>query len=299
MHALIYLSLFVVFLFLFVGFVVLFGKVLKLDLTNKNNKTMFSKIKQKTGLSQYLDRELTYAGIRTKNPGISGENLIKWNVIGICLLLFSNAIFGYSCKFTFIIVVLSLALQYVIIYIKKMLAFRKTDENLLKLVDFLGNYSLTSGEIGAVFYRVSIYMDEPIKSLLEQAFYEIHTTGDTRSAIRILQESVEHPKFKELMLNLEAALSYSGNLKTVLNGSRKDIREYKSARLKRRTLISEALIEMGILVAMSLMILIFTDKVLGLNVKDIITQSNIGRITCVIISLILFFYTFDIAKLSK
>ena len=46
---------------------------------------------------------------------------------------------------------------------------RVTNENLLKCLNFLGNYSLTAGEITMVLGQVSRYVEEPLKGALRNA----------------------------------------------------------------------------------------------------------------------------------
>ena len=68
---------------------------------------------------------------------------------------------------------------------------RVTNENLLKCLNFLGNYSLTAGEITMVLGQVSRYVEEPLKGALEECAYEAQTTGDSSLALLSMAERIE------------------------------------------------------------------------------------------------------------
>ena len=84
----------------------------------------------------------------------------------------------------------------------RFLEYRSVNDNILKCLNFLGNYSLTAGEITGVLGQVSKYMEEPLKGVMEECAYEAQMTGNSSTALLAMAEKVEHPKFKELALSL-------------------------------------------------------------------------------------------------
>lgn len=54
--------------------------------------------------------------------------------------------------------------------------------------EFLGNYSLTAGEITSVLGQVSKYMEEPLRSAMEECAYEAQITGDHSTALLTMAE---------------------------------------------------------------------------------------------------------------
>ena len=134
-----------------------------------------------------------------------------------------------------------------------------TNENLLKCLNFLGNYSLTAGEITMILGQVSRYVEEPLKGALEECAYEAQTTGDSSLALLSMAERIEHPKIKELARNLEISIRYMADLTTLVDSSRRSAREYLRMEEERKGMLREAGINMALLLGMSVFALLTVD----------------------------------------
>ncbi|MCM1118398.1 MAG: type II secretion system F family protein [bacterium] len=169
--------------------------------------------------------------------------------------------------------------------------YNATDENLMKFLDFLGNYSITSGEITAVLSQVSPYVGEPLRSVLEACYYEAQTSGDTSIALLAMAEKLQHPKFQELVRNLEISLRYSADLTVMVAQSRRSLREYTRMRQERRSLVREAWVNIVILGAMVVVILKALEALVGIPLSRIMlhTLPGIGCLA-VIGTILLLFY---------
>lgn len=169
--------------------------------------------------------------------------------------------------------------------------YNATDENLMKFLDFLGNYSITSGEITAVLSQVSPYVGEPLRSVLEACYYEAQTSGDTSIALLAMAEKLQHPKFRELVRNLEISLRYSADLTVMVAQSRRSLREYTRMRQERRSLVREAWVNIVILGAMVVVILKALEALVGIPLSRIMlhTLPGIGCLA-VIGTILLLFY---------
>ena len=121
---------------------------------------------------------------------------------------------------------------------------RSVNENLLEFLNFLGNYSITAGEVTSIFGQVSKYVEEPMKSALEQCSYEAQTTGDAGLALLAMAEKIEHPKFKEVVHNMEVSIRYCADFKILVDTSRRSVREYLRMGEDRKGMLREAVINM-------------------------------------------------------
>ena len=83
-----------------------------------------------------------------------------------------------------------LLLVWIVITLGKASQMRSVNENLMKFLDFIGNYSVTSGDVIAVFGQISKYMEEPIRGALEQCCVEAQTTGDVGMALMSMADQV-------------------------------------------------------------------------------------------------------------
>ena len=169
--------------------------------------------------------------------------------------------------------------------------YNATDENLLKFLDFLGNYSITSGEITAVLGQVSPYVGEPLRGVLDACYYEAQTSGDTGIALLAMAEKIQHPKFRELVRNLEISLRYSADLTVLVSQSRRSLREYTRMRQERKSLVREAWVNILILGAMTLVILKALEALVGIPLSEIMlhTLPGIGCLAVIGVILLLFY----------
>ena len=166
-------------------------------------------------------------------------------------------------------------------------------------MDFLGNYSITLGEITNILYQISAYLENPLKNVLEECYYEAQLSGDINLALLSMAEKIEHPKFKEFIYNLEISLRFSANFTILVQHSRKSVREFIHLRQERKSLTREAWINILILIAMTIVILKSVESLIGSPIQNILFQTMIGRICMGGISLILFLFFYQIRKIEQ
>ena len=232
-----------------------------------------------------LEQELNYSGLKRRFPYLTAEiwivlNIVAAALVGICLLV------GYGWKIMFSGLGVLGVLEYFCLYFCKLRAFRSVYTNLIKFLDFLGNYSITSGELTGIFAQISKYVDEPLKTVLEECSYEAQTTGDASLALLSMAEKIEHPKFKELVRNMEISVRYCADFSLLVKNSRRMMREYLRLGEERRSLMREALINMMLLAGMSVFTLVVVNGLLETSIWVILWDTIPGRIALGIIGFI-------------
>lgn len=241
------------------------------------NRRSLKEVQKKHSLWMRLERELTYSGWRVRFPFLTAERFLAASVsLGACaaLALLSlaggkGAVAGASVFF----LLLYLGIQW-----GKLRAMRSVNDNLLKFLDFLGSYSITAGEITGIFHQVSRYVEEPMQSVLEECYYEAQTTGDTCLALLSMAEKIEHPKFKELVRNMEISLRYCADFTALVNSSKRSVREYLRLGAERRGMLREAVVNMALLLVMSGIVLMTVDGMIAVSVWDILWRTLPGWI---------------------
>ena len=148
----------------------------------------------------------------------------------------------------------------------------------MKFLDFLGNYSITAGEVTGIFKQVSRYVDEPLKSVLDECYYEAQTTGDTGLALLAMAEKIEHPKFKELIRNMEISIRYAADFSILVQSSRRSMREYLRSGSERKSLLREAMINMLLLLGLSFFIFLTVDGLIETSMWQVLFYTLPGRI---------------------
>lgn len=246
-----------------------------------------------------LEHELHYSGLRIRFPFFTVEMWIVVNVLlGVFLfsmsMLFSKNVIVSGCA------VLSAAMiEYVVLRICKAHTMRTVNDNLLKFLDFLGNYSITAGEVTGIFNQISKYMEEPLQSVLEECFYEAQTTGDAGMALLSMAEKVEHIKFKELVRNMEISIRYCADFTALVSSSRKSMREYLRIVEERKGMLREAMINMVLLLGMSVMVLITVDKLIAVSIWEILFDTMVGRAGLGVIILVFLLFARKVSRIHE
>lgn len=243
-----------------------------------DNRRKQELLRQKKGRLYRLEQRLLYSGLLKSFPFLRPEVYVVGNLLcGVILytlvsILTQNGWYGLIVVAGFE-VILRFWENYLIAK-----NYNATDEGLLKFLDFLGNYSLTSGEITAVLGQVGEYLEEPLKSALEECCYEAQMTGDAGIALLSMAEKIQHPKFKELVRNLEISMRYSADFTVLVSQSRRSVREYMRMRQERKALAGEAWVSIIILGAMTVIILLALEALIGIPIEDILWKTWLGRI---------------------
>lgn len=236
-----------------------------------------------------LEQMLQYSGLKRRFPHLTGEWFLAWNLLGGAgLWVILSVAAGPAAAAA--VTALAAAAELGVIRALRRRNRKRTEENLPKLLDFLGNYSVTTGEITGIFDQIGRYMEEPIKEALDACYYEATTTGDSSAALLMMAERVEHPKFKELARNLEVSIRYCADLGSLVNGSRRSLREYLRAAQERRGLMREGMINLALLSGMSAIVLLSIGSLTGINMVTLLTGTWPGRIGLILLAGILVFF---------
>lgn len=254
-------------------------------------------LQQEHTLLYGLERELDYSGLRLRFPGLTSELWILGSLAAAaCLFLFLSmslglwaAVIGNGAL---------LAGEFLILRCLRTANLRAVNEHLMKLLDFLGNYSITAGDVAGIFHQVSRYMEEPIKSALDSCYYEAQITGDTALALRSMAEKIEHPKFKELARNMEVSLRYCADFTALVAGSRRSLREYLRLSQERKGMLREALVNMVLLLGLSMVVLAAVGRMVQLSGLQILTGTVPGRIGLGVIGIIILLYIGQLQKMT-
>ncbi len=254
------------------------------------NRHKLQELQRKNTWICRVEEFLCYCGVRRRIPGCTAEKWIAGNLLAMagifCLLQGIGGKFGIAVGGT----VLCGAAEYLILNTMRAGELRAVNENLSKCLNFLGNYSLTAGEITMVLGQVSRYVEEPLKGALEECAYEAQTTGDSSLALLSMAERMEHPKVKELARNLEVSIRYMADLTTLVDSSRRSAREYLRMEEERKGMLREAGINMGLLMAMSLFALLTVDRLIDVSVWQILSGTLPGHLALGIYGLIVFLF---------
>lgn len=306
---------FVIFMCLLLGFFLLFHETRLLadlySLLEKTRSGMDASARQRTleerrrlmtlqeehSFLWYLEKQLRYSGLRQHFPHLTAEWWIVWNLAAIGMI-FALAVIPFGIGAAVIVSFLPVVGEMWILRSLRIRNLKKVNENLLKLLDFLENYSITAGELTGVLGQVGRYMEEPLRSALEICCIEARTTGDTGQALLAMAEYIEHPKFKELARNMEISVRYCTDFSTMVNSSRRSMREYLRMLQERRGMLREAFVNMTILLGMSMAVLAVVGNLVAFPIWTFLWRSLPGHIALGTVLLILGLFAGQVRKIQ-
>lgn len=262
------------------------------------NRHLLQSLQRENTIWVRLEQQLNYSGLKKRFPNLSAERMIAGNVVVLSgvLLLF---LFLGQMAMAFISVFILLSAEIIFILTCRHLAMQSVNNNLMKFLDFLGNYSITAGEVTGIFNQVSRYVEEPLKSVLEECCFEAQTTGDTAMALLAMAEKIEHPKFKELIRNMEISLRYSADFTVLVVNSRRSMREHLRTGTERKSLLREAVVNMGILFLMSLVVFMTVDGLIDISIWDVLFHTLPGQIAMGVFILIFMAFGRQIYRINQ
>lgn len=220
-------------------------------------------LQQKHSIWYTMEQNLQYSGLRARFPRLTPELWITGNIVLQAALILLMLLLRKHLMMVLAQTILFLLIQWCLIRYLRQRNLKRTERNLTKLLDFLGNYSLSAGEVTGILGQISRYMEEPVRGALETCYYEAMTTGDAGMALIGMAERIEHPKFKELARNMEISIRYCADFALLVTSSRRSMREYLRMAQERRTLLREAKISLALLAVMSMVVLWMVMKLTG------------------------------------
>jgi len=262
------------------------------------SRSNLMKLEKEEGIWFSLERQLRYSGLLRRFPFLSAESFALLTILGAAACFLVGALGGgLTCGL--MSASLLLVVEWGLITLGKASEMHAVNENLMKFMDFLGNYSMTAGDVITIFDQISKFMDEPLKSALERCCMEARMTGDVGMALLLLADSIEHPQFKELVRNIEISNRYSADFSVMVQFSRRSVREFLSGSRERKSLLREAGINMALLLGMSIFALLTVNGLLEASVWDILLFSMPGRIALGIVAGIIFLFFMQVYHLES
>lgn len=223
-------------------------------------------------------RLFIYSGIGRTFAGISFE---LWSVI---VLIFAAFLYFIGITITgsvFKALVMSVIFILIILGIEKILAMRNyriVDSNLIKFLNIFGNFNVTEGEIMNILLQTSRYLPSPLRDVLEEGYYAAQTSGDKTSSLYAMADNIEHPKFKEIICNVEICEKYTANYAVTLEQSRKIIMEEQRRRRERKDIARENGLIMLLVSGIMVYAIEIVDGIIKASIWDMLFHSVPGYI---------------------
>lgn len=251
----------------------------------------------RNGVVAAIEKRIQYSGLINWFPLLNPYVYFGGKVVIASGIYFIGALLQYPVFLRALLVAGGLFVLYLLENIMIARNYNRTEDSLIKLLDCLGSYSVTTSEITWILSQVCEYMEEPVKGVLEECCLEAQVTGDYSMALLYTAEKLQHPKFRELLRNLEISLRYCADLTVMVAQSKRSITEYMRMRQERKALVREAWVNILILGAMALIILKAVGVLLSVPMTQMLFHTWPGIVCVIVIVGILLMFYMQIRKL--
>lgn len=265
----------------------------------RERKEKLSLLEEQSGLVGKLEQRFVYSGIGKFVPFLTAEMWVLVRIMFAVFVYFASHFIGESWLYGILGAALSVMVLY---FIESMLMyqnFKAVDESLVEFLNILGNYSITAGEVTGILNQVSKYMKEPLKSALDACYFEAQTTGDVNNALLYLADKIEHPKFKEIVTNIEICSRYSADFSMVVSSSRRSIQDYIKSRQERKAMAQEAMVSMFIILLLLIAVLFLVDQIVSTSIWTILFHTWVGRACVGIVTTLIGVFYWQILMTEK
>ena len=253
---------------------------------------------EEKGLMAVVDRSLEYSCIKRRYPRMTSEKLVAGLSI-ICAAVLISV--GLTAGFIPSLIACGLVLSgvYMTIRFLEISALKKTGDDLPRLLDLLGSFAASGAVYSSIFGQISIYMNEPLRSVFDECAAEGRMSGDISVALLSMAEKIEHPQFKQLIRNMEITSRHGEDITGLVTSMRRSLRDYIREASRRKTILRESAINMVLLLVMSLAVLAITASLSETTVSAVILETLPGRISIGVMALVGLMYFGQASKLYK
>ena len=250
------------------------------------------------GVWARIDRALVYSCIVRYLPGITTEKFIAFvcalsAFVFIAVGIAFGIVTGMVCTTVFLFAV------YACVRLLEIYNLRRTGNDLPRLLDLLGSYAASGAVYSNIFGQISMYMNEPLRTVFDECGAEGRLSGDISLALLTMADKIEHPQFKQLIRNMEITSRHSEDIAGLVNDTRRSLRDYLKESSDRKAMLRESAINMVLLLIMSYVVIAISAKLSETQVSNVIFASIPGRVTLGVLGAVLMMYFAQAASLYK
>lgn len=228
-----------------------------------------------------LDILIEQSGIKKRLKFLNSETYVIIGIISCCIgflavYQMTHTIF-YGIATVLGILLIMLAFLMILANRNK----KKIEDNIVNFVNLVENYSKTNDDIMNIFGKVYPFLEEPLRSDLENCYIEGTQTGNVDKALNNLSKRVNHKKFRDIIRNLLICSRYDANYSAVAEDTRTMLLEYIAGKKERQAMKNAARIELAIILVLSVFLMWLMGSFVsqdGTNIITVLTQTLIGNI---------------------
>lgn len=244
--------------------------------------------REKKNFLYRLDEMLLQTGLKKRIPFMSVEvALLLLAVLFLAVLIvvteLSDSLLIGAIAAGILLMLVKEGVQLVI-----RLRQKKVEDNIIQFANLIENYAKTSDDIVKILHRISVYLEEPLKSAVEICYMEAYTTGDFSTACAHLDAGIGNRYLSNMLTNIESCSRHQANYEEVIHGNKEIIRKYLSEREMQREMSRNARMEILLLLSM-VGVVVFSFKEALPGGEQIFSNSAISKIVFSVMGIVLLF----------
>lgn len=226
-----------------------------------------------------LDRTINYSNIKKYIPFLNSTIFI------FTMIVFATLALIIGIRISGVAIGIFSGGAVIVMYIVTLLLladmnYKRVEKNVMTFINLVENYSKTNNDLISIMGKVYYYLDEPLRTQVEECYYLGQRTGDVDLALDTLQRNVQHSKFKEIIRNLIICSHYEANYEDVVEDSRDMLLAYLSGKREMAEMARNARIELSLLLGACFVVFYMIQSFVGENIIKLLQSKFIG--TCIL-----------------
>lgn len=225
-----------------------------------------------------MDEMLIVSGLKKKFPFLTVEVVLLFlSIMFLVIWVLATELLGSIILGAAACGVAGLFIKLLVTMLIRMRQ-NKIEDSIMNFANLLENYARSSDDIVSIFHKISIYLEEPLKSAIEQCYVETYTTGDFAAACNHLDVSIGNRYFSDMLANIEICSRHKANYEEVIHGNKEIIRKYLSERDVQKEIVNQARLEIGLMLIISGWTLYILLEMLSAKAIQLLLGSAIGNV---------------------
>ncbi len=223
-----------------------------------------------------LDLIIERSGLRYKFKNLTTEIyltlVITLTLVGFIVASKLGGILLGVAAITVIIV-----FSYGVIYILSSKNHEKIDDSIIPFINLLENYATSDSDIVNIMGNVCQYLEDPLRSYIEEFCDEAITSGNPSKAFMNLEVKIANRRLKSIIRNLEICSKNEANYDVIIQDERRALRNYSKSRAKKKELFHKGRSEVFKCLLINAMIIIMFSTVAKELINGLL-YSRIGNV---------------------
>lgn len=245
-----------------------------------------------------IDGLLQKSRIRTVFSFLTSEILVLITIVAAAIV---GILVFFCTKFWILAVaafVITVAVVVILLQLMSRLTFNKIDKLQLGYINILKNLSVSNSDIVTIFSKSIPYVDEPMKSYVEQFVFECKKGIPLDRAFKNFEDKIENKRFKQLIKNIAIASKHDANYEKVLNASRIIFKHYSSEKERRKKAVGSGRMDIILIVFMGAVVFKLLEAFTG-NIYSTLRQTPLGNVLLAYFLMVFIYTLYKFVVLDK